>query len=123
MENATKTIQVNRIEWYIPSDVNEMPNLPDSVCVSLSTSLGEDGIQAEIIRRKLIRFYGFVPRAFSYRSIKNNVCGFRDWKLSSSRTPAKELDNLAAQIKSQNAGMGCYGSGSPACLNLCNRCD
>ena len=123
MENATKTTQVRHIEWYIPSDVKETPNLPDSVRVSLSTLLEDDDVQTDVILRNLIQFFGFVPQAFSYMSLTNRMCGYRDWQLSDSRIPVNERDRLAARTKSKNASAGCYGSGSHACINLCNRCD
>ena len=111
VENATKTIKVNRIEWYIPSDVNKTPNLPDSVFVSLSTLLDDDDIQTiqtDVILRNLIQFFGFVPQAFSYKSLENKMCGYRNWQLSDCRIPINERDRLAAQTKSKNASAGCY---------------
>ena len=117
-----KKVHVYNIEWYIPSDVANIPDLPKDAYVSLLATLDEGSVQANVILRNLIQYFGFVPQAFSYRSLKDDICGYRDWQLSDSRLPTSERDRLAAKTKSHCVDSGCYGSGSYACLNLCKGC-
>ena len=100
-----KQIYVHHIEWYIPSDVTKTHDLPNDAYVSLLATLDEGGVQTNVILQKLIQHFGFVPQAFSYRSLKDNICGYRDWALSGSRLSKSVRDGLAAKTKSHGLNL------------------
>ena len=96
-------ITLYNIEWYIPSDEVNTPELPSDV--NLTDFIVPEGCrwsssQTEALNSILMEKYGHAPMSFCYKipdGRELEVC-HRNWTLSDSAKNSKEKDKHAKEI-------------------------